>query len=153
GGRDFGIRHADFRFESSRYRCLSVRDGLLEGAQDAEDLGCAMRVVLDGAWGFASGVALTESEAVTVAETAVTVAKVAAKMTSRRVELAPEPVHEGVTWVSAYDVDPFDIALAEKTGLFAGWTRELLAADGVDHATGGLTQVHENKYYADLAGS
>ena len=112
-----------------------------------------MRVILDGAWGFASGVALTESEAVTVAETAVTVAQVAAKMTSRPVELAPEPVHKDVTWVSSYDVNPLDVPLAEKTGLFAGWTRELLAAEGVDHATGGLQQVQENKYYADLGGS
>ena len=91
--RDFGVSHADFRFERNRYQFFSVRDGALEGAQDAEDLGFAVRVILDGAWGFASGVALTESEAVTVAETAVTVARVAAKMTSRRVELAPEPVH------------------------------------------------------------
>ena len=71
-------------------------------------------------------------------------------MTSRPVELAPEPVHDDVTWVSSYDVNPFDVPLAEKTGLFAGWTRELLAADGVDHATGSLQQVQENKYYADL---
>lgn len=151
--RDFGVTHADFRFERNRYQFFSVRDGALEGAQDAEDLGFAVRVILDGAWGFASGVALTESEAVTVAETAVTVAKVAAKMTSRRVELAPEPVYDDATWVSAYDVDPFEVPLADKTGLLAGWTSELLAADGVDHATGSLQQVHENKYYADLAGS
>src|SRR4051812_44488921 len=151
--RDFGVSHADFRFERNRYQFFSVRDGALEGAQDAEDLGFAVRVVLDGAWGFASGVALTESEAVTVAETAVTVARVAAKMTSRRVELAPEPVHADATWVSAYDVNPFDVPLSEKTGLLAGWTSELLAADGVDHATGYVQQVQENKYYADLAGS
>jgi len=151
--RDFGVTHADFRFERNRYQYFSVRDGLLEGAQDAEDLGFAVRVILDGAWGFASGVALTESEAVTVAETAVTVAKVAAKMTSRPVELAPEPVHDDVTWVSSYDVNPFDVPLSEKTALFAGWTSELLAADGVDHATGSLQQVQENKYYADLGGS
>jgi TldD protein len=151
--RDFGVTHADFRFERNRYQFLSVRDGALEGAQDAEDLGFAVRVVLDGAWGFASGVALTESEAVTIAETAVTVAKVAAKMTSRRVELAPEPVHDDASWVSAYDVNPFEVPLAEKTTLFADWTRELLAADGVDHASGSLQQVQENKYYADLAGS
>jgi TldD protein len=151
--RDFGVTHADFRFERNRYQYFSVRDGALEGAQDAEDLGFAVRVVLDGAWGFASGVALTESEAVTVAETAVTVAKVAAKMTSRPVELAPEPVHDDVTWVSSYEVNPFDVPLPEKTGLFTGWTRELLAADGVDHATGSLQQVQENKYYADLGGS
>ncbi len=151
--QDFGVTHADFRFERNRYQHLSVRDGALEGAQDAEDLGFAVRVVLDGAWGFASGVALTESEAVTVAETAVTVARVAAKMTSRPVELAPEPVHEDVSWVSAYDIDPFDVPLSEKTALFTGWTRELMAADGVEHAAGSLQQVHENKYYADLGGS
>ena len=118
--RDFGVTHADFRFERNRYQFFSVRDGALEGAQDAEDLGFAVRVLLDGAWGFASGVALTESEAITVAETAITVAQVAAKMTTRRVELAPEPVHQDVTWVSAYDVNPFEVPLAEKTGLFAG---------------------------------
>jgi TldD protein len=151
--RDFGVSHADFRFERNRYQHFSVRDGALEGAQDAEDLGFAVRVVLEGAWGFASGVALTESEAVTVAETAVTVAQVAAKMTRRPVELAGEPVYDDVTWVSAYDVDPLEVPLAEKTGLFTGWTRELVGAEGVDHATGGLQQVHENKYYADLAGS
>jgi TldD protein len=74
-------------------------------------------------------------------------------MTRRPVELAPEPVHRDVTWVSSYDVDPLDVPLAEKTKLFAGWTRELLDAEGVDHATGSLQQVHENKYYADLGGS
>src|SRR5215210_832480 len=116
--RDFGVTHADFRFERNRYQYFSIRDGALEGAQDSEDLGFAVRVILDGAWGFAAGVALTESEAVTVAETAVTVAQVAAKMTSRRVELAPEPVHDDVTWVSSYDVNPLDVPLAEKTGLF-----------------------------------
>jgi len=151
--RDFGVTHADFRFERNRYQYFSVRDGVLEGAQDAEDLGFAVRVILDGAWGFASGVGLTESEAVSVTETAVTVAQVAARMTSRPVELAPEPVHQDVTWVSSYDVDPLDVPLAEKTKLFAGWTRELLDAEGVDHATGSLQQVHENKYYADLGGS
>src|SRR6476661_8535436 len=138
--RDFGVTHADFRFERNRHQYFSVRDGSLEGAQDGEDLGFAVRVILDGAWGFASGVALTESEAVTVAETAVTVAQVAAKMTRRRVEVAPEPVHDDVTWVSAYDVNPLDVPLAEKTSLFAGWTRELIDAEGVDHASGGLQQ-------------
>jgi len=151
--RDFGVTHADFRFERNRYQHFSVRDGALEGAQDGEDLGFAVRVILDGAWGFASGVGLTESDAVTVAETAITVAQVAARMTTRPVQLAPEPVHHDATWISAYDVNPLEVPLAEKTGLFAGWTRELIAADGVDHATGNLLQVQENKYYADLAGS
>ena len=151
--RDFGVSHADFRLERNRWQYFSVRDGALEGARDAEDLGFAVRVLLDGAWGFASGVALTESEAIAVAETAVTVARVAAKMTTRPVELAPEPVHSDVTWVSACEINPLEVPLSEKTGLLVGWTRELLEAEGVDHATASLQQVQENKYYADLAGS
>ncbi|GAB3998866.1 TldD/PmbA family protein [Nocardioides marmoraquaticus] len=150
--RDFGVTHADFRLERVRTQHLAVRDGALEGAADGEDLGFAVRVVLRGAWGFASGVELTVDEAVRVAEAAVNVAQVAGAMTTRPVELAPEPTYADVHWVGAYEVDPLEVPLAEKAALLGGWTRELLAA-GVDHATASLQQVHENKFYADLAGS
>ena len=151
--RDFGVSHADFRFERVRYQHLSVRDGHLQGAEDAEDLGFAVRVVHHGAWGFAAGVALTTDEAVKVAEQAVNVALVAAEMTRVPVELAAEPVHEDVAWCSAYELNPFDVALAEKSALLEGWTARLVAADGVEHASASLQQVQENKFYADLAGT
>jgi TldD protein len=151
--RDFGVSHADFRFERVRYQHLSVRDGHLQGAEDSEDLGFAVRVVHQGAWGFAAGVALTTDEAVKVAEQAVNVALVAAEMTRSPVELAPEPVHDDVAWCSAYDVNPFDVALAEKTALLESWTRRLVAAGGVEHASASLQQVQENKFYTDLAGT
>ena len=82
GPRELGASHADFRFERVRYQHLGVRDGVLQGASDTEDLGFAVRVIHRGAWGFASGVVLTAEEAVRVAESAVAVAQVAAEMTS-----------------------------------------------------------------------
>jgi TldD protein len=151
--RDFGVSHADFRFERVRYQHLSVRDGHLQGAEDAEDLGFAVRVVHQGAWGFAAGVALTTDEAVKVAEQAVNVALVAAGMTRSPVELAAEPVYDDVAWCSAYDVNPFEVALAEKTALLEDWTRRLVASDAVEHASASLQQVQENKFYTDLAGT
>ena len=151
--RDFGVSHADFRFERVRYQHLSVRDGHLQGAEDSEDLGFAVRVVHQGAWGFAAGVALTVDEAVKVAEQAVNVALVAAEMTRVPVELAPEPVYDDVAWCSAYDVNPFDVPLAEKSALLDGWTRALIGTEAVDHASASLQQVQENKFYADLAGT
>jgi len=150
---DLGASHADFRFERVRYQELVARDGTLQGASDTEDLGFAVRVVHGGAWGFAAGVVLTTEEAVRVAESAVAVARVAAGMTSSPVELAPEPVHDDVTWVSAYDVDPFEVPTAEKAALLVGWTDRLRTGAAVDHASAHLLQVHENKYYADLAGT
>ncbi|PVG83955.1 peptidase C69 [Nocardioides gansuensis] len=151
--QELGASHADFRFERVRYQYLGARDGVLQTAMDAEDLGFAVRVVHEGAWGFASGVVLTADEARRVAETAVAVARVAAGMTSRPVELAPEPVHDDVTWVSAYDIDPLEVPTSEKAALLVDWTERLVRHDAVDHATSHLQQVQENKYYADLAGT
>ena len=111
--RDFDVAHADFRFERVRYQHLGVRDGVLQGASDSEDIGFAVRVIHKGAWGFASGVVLTTDEAVRIAEEAVQVAQVAAGMTRHPVVLAPEPVHDDVTWVSAYDVNPLEVPTAE----------------------------------------
>jgi TldD protein len=151
--QELGVSHADFRFERVRYQHLGVRDGVLQGASDAEDLGFAVRVIHRGAWGFASGVVLTPEEAVRVAEQAVAVALVAAEMTSTPVEIAPEPVHADVTWVSSYDVNPLDVPTAEKAALLVDWTNRLREGAAVDHATAFLQQVQENKYYADLSGT
>ena len=150
---DLGASHADFRFERIRSQRILVRDGALQGAADADVVGFAVRVVHGGAWGFAAGVVLTDDEAVRVAETAVSVAKVAAAMTTTPVELAPEPVYDDVTWVSSYDIDPFGVSTADKTAVLADWTVRLCRGSAVDHATASLYAVQENKYYADLAGT
>jgi TldD protein len=151
--RELGASHADFRFERIRYQHLGVRDGVLQGASDTEDLGFAVRVIHRGAWGFAAGVVLTREEAVAVAERAVAVAGVAAEMTTTPVEIAPEPVHDDVTWVSAYDVNPLSVPVPEKAAVLIGWTDRLRDHDVVEHATASLQQVQENKYYADLTGT
>jgi TldD protein len=151
--RELGVSHADFRFERVRCQRLGVRDGVLQGASDTEDLGFAVRVIHHGAWGFASGVDLTPESAAQVAETAVAVALVAAEMTSTPVEVADEPVYDDVTWVSSYLVNPLDVPLAEKAALLIDWTDRLRTGAAVDHASAYLLQVQENKYYADLHGT
>ncbi|NYG55936.1 TldD/PmbA family protein [Nocardioides perillae] len=151
--RELGASHADFRFERVRYQHLAVRDEVLQGASDSEDLGFAVRVVHRGAWGFAAGVRLTDDEAVRVAEAAVAVAELAATMTATPVELAPEPVHDDVTWVSSYAVDPLAVPTPEKAAVLTDWSGRLRRHPAVQHATASLQQVHEVKYYADLAGT
>jgi TldD protein len=151
--QDFHVSHADFRFERIRSQDVKVRDGRLQGASDSEDVGFAVRVVLNGAWGFASGVGLGQTAAIKVTETAIRTAQVAAAMTSRPIELAPEPTYPDVDWVSAYEIDPLALPLSDKVDLLSDWTQKLLAADIVQHASGTLQQVVENKFYADLSGT
>ena len=151
--RELGAGHADFRFERLRSQDISLHDGKLDSARDGEDLGFAVRVVHDGTWGFAAGVDLTPDAAVRVAEQAVEVAKVSRPVNFEPVELADEAVYPDVTWVSAYDIDPFEVPDPEKIGLLTEWSERLLSADGVDHVDAALEQVLENKFYADLAGT
>ena len=151
--RELGAEHADFRLERNRTQRLSLRDAHLVGTHDGEDTGFAVRVVKNGTWGFAASVALTPAEAVRVAEQAVEVAEVAAGMNAERIELADEPVYNDASWISSYDVDPFGIDVGDKVELLADWSRRLLDANGVGHATASLYQVKEHKFYADSRGT
>lgn len=156
--RELGAEHADFRLERVRSASWRLRDARPAGTSDSVQLGFAVRVLLDGAWGFAAGVDLTTDAAARVAGQAVAVARLSggisrAAGSAERVELAPEPVHRDVTWVSSYEVNPFDVPDAEKTALLAGWSSRLLAAEGVSHVQASLLTVQENKFYADTAGT
>jgi TldD protein len=151
--RTLGAQHAEFRLEQVRRSRIAVHDGDLEGAIDGEDTGFAVRVVYEGTWGFAAGVDLTPDAAARVAELAIDMARTSRPISSEEVELADEPVYADVTWASSYEVNPFDVAEADRIGLLTGWTRTLLAADGVDHADAVVRTAQENKYYADLAGT
>jgi TldD protein len=148
---DLGAQHADFRAEQIRSQQIGLSDGNLETLFDADDVGLAVRVVVDGTWGFAAAVDLTPDAAAQAAKEAVEVARVSAAMNTERIELAPEPAHGDVTWVSAYEVDPFSVSAADKVALLGDWSRRLLSRDGVDHVDAHLTQVRECKFYSDGA--
>jgi len=151
--RDFGVQHADFRLERLRSQDVRLRDGVLEGAHDGEDVGFAVRVIADGTWGFASCVELSTEAAVRTTEEAIRVAQVSAAISSERIEMAPEPVYADVSWVSAYDIDPLSVPVADKVERLGGWSRRLMASDSVAHVSAAVSQVVENKFYTDLAGT
>ncbi|MEU5895281.1 TldD/PmbA family protein [Streptomyces venezuelae] len=156
--RALGADHADFRLERVRSASWLLRDARPAGSSDTTDLGYAVRVVHGGTWGFASGVDMTMDAAARVASQAVAMAKLSAQVikaagSTERVELADEPVHADKTWISSYEIDPFSVPDEEKAGLLADWSARLLAADGVTHVDASLMTVHENKFYADTAGT
>jgi TldD protein len=150
---DAGATHADVRVERLRGQDLSLHDGRLENRHDAVSAGLAVRVVVAGTWGFAGSSEISVEEAVRLARRAVQVAHTAAPLNAEPVELAPEPVHADQVWTSAYDVDPFAVATADKVALLADWSARLLATPDVQHADASLQQVLECKFYADSAGT
>ncbi len=155
---ELGVSHADFRFERIRSSSTRLRDGRPAGSADQVLLGLAVRVVIDGAWGFAAGVDLTPEAAAAVAEQAVAVARLSGRISTAAggqdlVELADEPVHRDQVWVSSYLINPFDVPDAEKAALLTEFSHRLLAAPAVSHVDASLLAVQENKFYADTAGT
>ena len=151
--KDLGATYAEFRLERIRSESISLRDSVLESASDDEDLGLAVRVIHDGTWGFAAGVALTTDEAVRVAEQAVNLAQVSRPINTEPIELADEPIYDDVHWVSSYQIDPFTVPRAEKVALLTDYSNRLLQADGVTHVSVFVASVNECKFYANSEGT
>ncbi|WP_280236985.1 TldD/PmbA family protein [Nocardia cyriacigeorgica] len=148
-----GASHADLRVHRLVTQSIRLRDGRVESVTDSAELGLAVRVIVDGTWGFASHAALTAQSAAEVARRAVTVATTLRALNRERVELAAEPRYDGARWVSAYEIDPFTVPTADKVALLHEYSQRLSSADGVDHVTASVLQVKEQTYYADTAGS
>src|ERR1700734_3992987 len=122
-----GASHPDFRAERISGQDVRLSSGNLQSLADSDTTGLAVRVIVDGTWGFASAVDLTTDAAARAARQAVAVARVAAPVNTEPIELAAEPGYGDVTWVSAYEVDPLAVPAAEKVALLTEWSRQLLA--------------------------
>jgi TldD protein len=148
-----GCQAAELRVERIRSQVVRLHDASPETTADDTDFGMGVRVVVDGAVGFAATVDVRPEEAAGLVERAIEMAKVTGRAGGGRVELAPEPAHGDVTWSSAFASDPITVPMAEKIALLAEWSRRLLAHDAVSHATAGLLAVSERTYLADLNGT
>ena len=148
-----GCTNAELRVERIRSQHVRLRDGRLEGAADDTEFGMGVRVVIDGALGFAATVAVDAADGAQLVRDAVDAARVIAGAGGRPVQLAAEPGHGVVEWAAPHDIDPVSVPLAEKVGLLADWSGRLLAADAVHHVTAEILAVTEDKFYADLSGT
>ncbi|QNJ91417.1 TldD/PmbA family protein [Mycolicibacterium fluoranthenivorans] len=151
--RAAGASYADLRIHRITTEEIALRDGELESSVVTREVGLAVRVIVDGTWGFASHAELDPATAADTARRAVRVATTLAPLNAERIELAAESVYPDLQWVSAYAIDPFTVSAADKIARLAEYSQRLLAADGVDHASAHLQAVKEQSFYADTFGT
>ena len=112
-----GAEFADFRIERLLVGNLMVRDHAVQDAGESATTGHAVRVIVDGVWGFASGFEFTPDAVAATDRQAVQVARALADVTDERIERADEPVYPDVTWVAPYRTDPFTVPMSERLAL------------------------------------
>jgi TldD protein len=148
-----GASHADLRIHRITNEVIRLRDAVLQTSVLSHEVGLAVRVIVDGTWGFASHAELAPQVAAQTARRAVQVARALAALNAERIELADEQVYADAEWVSSYLIDPFDVPTADKIAVLQEYSARLLAADGVDHVSAANNTVKEQSFYADTFGS
>jgi TldD protein len=126
-----GAEYADARVVRRMDESIAIKSGSVEGVAAGESEGFGVRVLVDGAWGFASSNRLSPREADRVAGQAVRIAKASATALRDRVRLDDRPPAIG-SYETPVQEDPFEVPLEQKIQL-------LLAADGAAARVDGVT--------------
>jgi TldD protein len=106
-----GASYADARAVVRRSQSVGIKNGRVDEIADVETEGIGVRVLVDGAWGFAGDRRLDEAGARDAALRACAFARAAARRGSR--SLAPVEAASG-SYRSAVEVDPFAVSLEDK---------------------------------------
>ncbi|MDH4139386.1 MAG: TldD/PmbA family protein [Coriobacteriia bacterium] len=116
-----GASYADARIVDTTDESVSVSNGRVEGVESSVSAGVGVRVLLEGAWGFASTADTSRSGVDDCARRATDIARASGLVPGNPVHLAElTPVID--TWHGPCQKDPFDVSIEDKLGV-------LLAAD------------------------
>ena len=87
--RAAGASYADVRINRHRTQYVGTREDRVLDIQDDAKFGFGLRVICQGAWGFAAGSVVTAEAVTRAAQDAVAIARANAPLQQRPVELAP----------------------------------------------------------------
>src|SRR6266550_3331090 len=144
-----GASYADARAIERRSQAISTKNQRVDRVDDVESEGIGVRVLVDGAWGFACDRRLDEAGARAAAERATTFAKAAPGKHDRA--LAPvEPV-EG-EYRTPREQDAIDVPLGDKITLCLA-AEEAMWSDDIKVTTAFVRAMRERKVLVSSEGS
>ena len=110
-----GVEYGDVRVVHVVEENIAVKNGKIEDIRREENLGFGIRVMINGAWGFASSSNLTIVSADKAIKNAVGAAK-AASLTGIKTEFHKEEAYIE-RYVAPFEKDPFSISIEKKIKL------------------------------------
>ncbi len=147
-----GASYADVRVVHHTEQSVATKNGLVEALGQAEDHGFGVRVIADGAWGFASSAVLTLDEAERVAALAVSIARASALFKEEDVDIGPPIVQHG-TFRTPVQIDPFTVPLERKIETLLQADAGMRKSPGVKVAKGEIAILRHHKIFASTEGS
>ena len=147
-----GASYADARVVDDRSRALATKNGKISHASDGESVGIGIRVLADGAWGFAASDDLSRAAVEGTAARAVAIAKASARVKQQDVRLAPEkPVT--AEWTTPCQIEPFTISVEQNIDLLFKIDSELRSVAGVTMAETNMNFRREEQWFVSSEGT
>lgn len=147
-----GAEYADVRVVRTQTLNLTVKNGQPEAIVTDDDEGLGVRVLVGGAWGFAS-TSRPEAEAVArAARQAVEIARASRLVAGAPVRLTPvEPVT--ASWANPVLRDPWSVPLEWMIALLVDATRTMARVRGVRTAEGMMDFWRTTKHFRSSEGA
>ncbi len=152
--RQAGCEYGDIRLCTYRTQRLSASDRSLSRLCDDSNSGFGVRVLLNGAWGFAASYRKTPEEIARSVALAVEIAKGSHLTQQQPIRLAPVEAYQD-TYTTPIEIDPFNIPIAEKADLMLNINDKFLnyQTQGLKKAYSFLNFSREDKLFASTEGS
>jgi TldD protein len=146
------VSYADARVVSIRSRALSTKNGRVGHASESESFGIGIRVIADGAWGFAATADLGRGAVEAAAQRAIEIAKASARVKKENIQLASEPAAVA-EWTTPYKVDPFTTSVEQNIDLLLKVDAEMRANPGVTLAETGMNFQRDESWFLSSEGA
>jgi TldD protein len=149
------IRIVRLRDQRIGMRLSADRSGKTQAVPNVgEDasFGFGVRVIVNGAWGFASSPIVTPEEIARITGEAAIIAKANATIQPKPIELAPVPRYRD-RWETPHERDPFEVPMGEKLDILRRATAEVKKNPKVFGSMATFNIRSEDKYFASTEGS
>ena len=147
-----GAQYADARVIEKETETLVLQNGEMRTLESAKNLGVGIRVLVDGAWGFASARDLSMSEIDRLTDRAFEIARASALVRGDKVDLGPAVASEG-TYRTPVDIDPFTISLDQKVSVLMETDQLLASVSDIKARILNLVFIKERKSFANSDGA
>ncbi|MGE5081963.1 MAG: TldD/PmbA family protein [Acidobacteriota bacterium] len=147
-----GASYADVRVVAQRNRALSTKNGKLGNASDTESVGMNVRVIVEGAWGFAASSELGRGAVEKTAAEAVAIARASARVKRADVQIVPEKAAVA-EWSTPFKIDPFSVSVEQNIDLLLAIDAELRSVEGVTLAETNVNFSREEQWLLSSEGA
>jgi TldD protein len=147
-----GVDYADARFCRIESESIRATDGIIDTLSRNVDVGVGIRVIHDGAWGFASVSSIKDADIKKVANKALQTARASAMTKKENVKLAPTEIYKD-HYKSSCQKDPFVVPIDDKIGLLLEITDRLKTDNLIKTAGSSLDFFKTNKIFCSTEGA